>query len=639
MTQFLRLLKEEDKGAALASTTAHVRSGAEDSRHFEVDPASFEVVPGAPFAYWVSNRVRETFQRLPAFEDTGRAAEHGVSTKDDFRFLREWWEVVTDNQGWFPFAKGGAYSPFYADVYLVVNWRTNARELEAALLKKYPYLGDDANWVLHRECHYFHPGVTWPRRTQRFGPRVLPGECIFADKGCAAFSVNDDPAQNLSTLSIMASRPFGGLVELKLNAGDATARSYEVGIIQSTPVPELTGGQQSHLSSLSLRAWSLKRTLDTVTETSHAFLLPTFLRPLLGPFGPPAIEAELARIQQEIDDICFDLYGFDEADRAAMTETTVSADEGTAAEEDAGQEDAEDTDEEISADAQPALLSWCVGVAFGRFDICLATGERTMSPEPGSFDPLPAKSPGMLPDGVEPFHTHAGILVDDKGDPHDLPHLVEEVLEKVDMPVSSDVRDWLQHDFFAFHLQHYSKSRRKAPIYWPLSTRSGVYTLWVYYPSLTDQTLYTAVNDFVEPKLKQVIAQATMLNARGPNRTRDEEKKLEELQNMEDELTDLRDALLKIAPTYHPDQDDGVQITTAPLWPLFRHKPWQKLLKETWTKLEKGDYDWAHLAMDYWPDRVRAKCTTDKSLAIAHGLEDLYVEPEIQARKTRTRRQ
>ena len=76
-------------------------------------------------------------------------------------------------------------------------------------------------------------------------------------------------------------------------------------------------------------------------------------------------------------------------------------------------------------------------------------------------------------------------------------------------------------------------------------------------------------------------------------------------------------------------------ITAAPLWPLFRHKPWQKILKDTWAKLQKGDYDWAHLAMSYWPTRVREKCKTDKSLAIAHDLETLYVEPNVKPNKTR----
>jgi hypothetical protein len=244
----------------------------------------------------------------------------------------------------------------------------------------------------------------------------------------------------------------------------------------------------------------------------------------------------------------------------------------------------------------------------------------------------------MLPDDALPFHAHLGILVDDLGHPHDLARLIEEVLSRVEMSVSDDVRRWLRKDFFAFHLQRYSKSRRKAPIYWPLSTASGSYTLWVYYPSLNNQTLFTAVNDFLDGpngKLTQVNRECAELRMKGNARSRNEEKQYEALQIFEQELSDLRDTLLKIAPTYQPNHDDGVQITAAPLWPLFRHKPWQKVLKDTWAKLEKGDYDWAHLAMAYWPDRVREKCKTDKSLAIAHGLEDLYVEPEAAPMKAR----
>ena len=78
-----------------------------------------------------------------------------------------------------------------------------------------------------------------------------------------------------------------------------------------------------------------------------------------------------------------------------------------------------------------------------------------------------------------------------------------------------------------------------------------------------------------------------------------------------------------------------MQITAAPLWSLFRNKAWQKVLKDSWDKLEKGDYDWTQLAMTYWPARVREKCKTDKSLAIAHGLEDLYLELPATPKKTR----
>lgn len=192
--------------------------------------------------------------------------------------------------------------------------------------------------------------------------------------------------------------------------------------------------------------------------------------------------------------------------------------------------------------------------------------------------------------------------------------------------------------FFAEHLKRYSKSRRQAPIYWPLQTPSGSYTVWLYNHRLTDQTLYTCVNDVVEPKLTQVTEQLNALRTK-TGRSMQEEKKFERMLDFEQELKDFRDELLRVARFWKPNLNDGVQITAAPLWKLFQHKPRQKRLKETWDKLEKGDYDWAHLAYSIWPDRVHEKCKHDKSLAIAHGLEDLYEEPPEQPRKKRSRKQ
>jgi hypothetical protein len=66
-----------------------------------------------------------------------------------------------------------------------------------------------------------------------------------------------------------------------------------------------------------------------------------------------------------------------------------------------------------------------------------------------------------------------------------------------------------------------------------------------------------------------------------------------------------------------------VLITASPLWKLFRHSKWRSDLRACWEKLEKGDYDWAHLAYSIWPERVKEVCKKDRSIAIAHGLEDL----------------
>ena len=720
MTTFLRLLAESDKAAALLEVCARQRAGVSgqwsvnsgqkggDPRIFEVAPSAFDTVPGKPFAYWVSEAVRETFRRLPAFEGEGRTVRVGLQTGDDFRFVCAWWEtggtraLFADGQDgptskWFPFAKGGAYSPLYADVYLMVNWARDGLELDS-------FTGS----VIRNPDFYHRPGLTWPLRAYRFAPQALPEGCIFSVRGYCAFP---EDGQEAKTLGIFNSAPFDFLFKTAL--GRFGYPEFIVGILQIMPWAETSDAQGQKLAALARRAWSLKRTLDTVNETSHAFLLPAALRTLTptplpegeglelpSPSGrragdesataynPPAINAELVRIQADIDAIAFDLYGFCEADRqATLTPTPLPGGEGldltSPAKGSAGDAEASDEDEDTAPiDQSASLLSWAVGVAFGRFDWRLATGERAAPPEPEPFDPLPAKSPGMLPDGAAAFHAHPGILVDDQGHPHDLTRLIEAVLDEVfserwsvagktprttdhgslttdhgplstnhgplttdhgplttdHWPLNTDIRRWLQRDFFTFHLQRYSKSRRKAPIYWPLSTTSGSYTLWLYYPNLTSQTLYTAINDFIEPKLKQVGADVTVLRNKGSARTRDDEKQFEALQAFELELIELRDTLLKLAPTYKPNHDDGVQISAAPLWPLFRHKPWQKVLKDTWAKLEKGDYDWAHLAMNYWPERVREKCKTDKSLAIAHGLEALYIEPEAKPKKTRGRK-
>ncbi len=619
MTTFLRLLADKDKASNLRTACSAVRAGVSEARIFDVAPGAFQSVPGVPFSYWVSEDIRQTFKRFPAFEGGLRSVRQGLATADDFRFVRVWWEVQSVGLCWFGLAKGGAYSRFYSDTPTVVNWASSGKELNS-------FSGS----VIRNPDFYCRPGISWPLRGIKFSAQAISKGCVFSVAGKMAFA----PEHELEAwLAIFNTHAFDYLI--RLFAGKVGGVQYEVGLIGGIPISPMSTELSFRLSELARNGWHLKRKLASTDERSHAFLLPSLLRARLDDYDVPTIEAELVHIQAEIDDIAFELYGFSDADRASALG---SADAEVATDEPSDFDDGDEYDAVDDAPSTDGLLSWAVGVAFGRFDWRLASGERTSLPEPEPFDPLPAKSPGMLPDGVTPFHQHAGILVDDLGHSQDLARLVEQVLETVDAPVADDVRRWVQKDFFAFHLKRYSKSRRKAPIYWPLATASGSYTLWLYYPCLNDQTLFTAVNDFVDPKLKDVRKELQDLRDKGAGRSQQDEKRLEALVSLEHELADLRDSLLEIAPNYRPNHDDGVQITASPLWKLFRHKPWQKVLKDTWAKLEKGDYDWAHLAMNYWPERVREKCISDKSLAIAHALEELHVEPEAVSKGARGRK-
>ena len=134
----------------------------------------------------------------------------------------------------------------------------------------------------------------------------------------------------------------------------------------------------------------------------------------------------------ELDERIAELCGLTPSEFKALErdhdEALMRAPGATAVEEDdadAGEQSI--TQSETVVQLGNSIWSWAIGVAFGRFDWRLAMDERVVPTEPGVFDPLPSRSPGMLPEGDRSFHIHSGILVDDQGHPHDLAHLVEEV--------------------------------------------------------------------------------------------------------------------------------------------------------------------------------------------------------------------
>ena len=494
MTTFLNLLSEPDKQAALLSAVKH-----NVGQIVSFDPVDFGKIPGSPFAYWVSVRVLKAYESH-RFDDEayGRSTRCGLGTLDDFRFIRLFWEPKEKGDIWVTYFHGGIFSRFYDNFPLVVNWASSGKEIKQYVKNKV----GSASRKVQGEDKYFQPGFVFPRRTKGFSPKFMPRGGIFSTGGQAGFAPTAELAQ---TVGLLASQVCTFLISLSQGrTGDAA--QYEVGLVKRLPWPSHDNFKEK-LASLAYRGWSLKRTLDTTVETSIAYLLPEVLRHRLGGFDVRAIESEIVGIQHELDEIALEIYALEMEDCVLISQQ-IGATGDLTSEKSASNDETSPIDDGYQAgtSATDALFSWAVGVVFGRFDWRLATSERKAPPEPGPFDALPARSPGMLPDDSEPFHRHFGILADDQGHPDDVTNLVEEVLGRVDVPVSDDLRRCLQRDFFASHLQRYSKSRRKAPIYWPLSTRSGSYTLWAYYPSLTTQTLYTVINDFIEPKVKQVGA-------------------------------------------------------------------------------------------------------------------------------------
>jgi hypothetical protein len=656
---FLRLLRDEDKARTLAEAISALQEGRKpESVVYPVSPASFRQVPGSPFAYWVSERIRRLFTELPAFESDGRAVRVGLQTSDDFRFVRAWWEVSSEcildgangpdwrqdltafqawcrqrtfeGKRWVPLAKGGAYSPYYTDLQLVVNWGQDGQEMKAWADPLY----GNSGWsrIIKSVDFYFRPGLTWPLRGIRLSAQAVPSGSIFSVAGKLATS---NRLKELSTiLALMNSKVFDFLVGVF--AGKVGGVQYEVGLIGRIPLPN--GFDEQSLEEKATGAYEASVSQGSSDERNHFFFLPALLQ-VLGDtlaerlaawrISVAKIEEQLDEYQLEIDGVPFRLYGIDDDDRRAIENSFSGQRSETSNEEpdtDPAGEGAET--EPIAGERRLVadLLAYAGGCVFGRWDVRFATGERQPPKLPNPFAPLPVCSTGMLtgedglplreaPPGYPLRIDQDGILVDDPDNPDDIVRRVREVLEVLwqdraeaiereacEILGVRELRDYFRKPgkggCWDDHVSLYSKSRRKAPIYWLLQSSKKNYDLWIYYHRFDKDMLFKALLNYVEPKirleesrLEPLRAQRTAEGTSG-NGVKKIEKEIDRQEEFISELRDFEDKLRRVANLHlDPDPNDGVVLNIAPLRELV---PWKEA-KKYWDELRDGEYEWSSI--------------------------------------------
>lgn len=540
-------------------------------------------------------------------------ATTGLRTFDDERFYRLRWEVPPDrigaNKTWCPVAKNTEFAAYYYPYHVVVKWMADGHELA----EKNREINGQTAQARQGSRHYFKPGVTFSRRGEpTFSVKVHPAGCAFSSNGGVVL-----PKGSLSPYylcGLLNSTPFRAAVRLLANKYSYTSGHVEV-LAWREP-----GERGARISKAALDAAIRKRELERCHETDPYYGGPPQMAEDVRTLSEYAareaarrrsLASEILDKTNEIDAAVCELYelapAFEEwgekyrARPGDLVRSSVPVDVG-------------------ERDLAIELVSFAVGCAFGRWDVrCVAARAELADP----LAPIPTLPPAALKldsqDGLPASYPITvdtdGLLVDDAGHPDDIVRRVSTVFEVLfgtrapgierDVCLALGVetlREYLINPkgFFDDHLKRYSQSQRRAPIYWLLQSSRRSYSLWIYYPRLDRDTVFKALRNYVEPRIKQ--EEATLNEKKAQLAPTNElsrrersllSKEVEGRESLLGELASFKSALEQIASLgLEPDLDDGVGLNAAPFHELL---PW-KDAGTYWRELLEGKHAWSKIA-------------------------------------------
>ncbi len=586
---------------------------------------------------------------------------------------------------WSPVAKGGEYALWWDDIHLVQYWREDGHELRnfvdpSGKQRSFPKNLDKS----------FRRGCTYPyRTTSGFAMRLLPGGISFSVGGWAVFAPEGATCETvLAVYNSRVARYFMEILlgQGDSSSSGTAARNHVAAAVGGIPWPK--HAMYADTDRWVLRLIDLAAN-DPFDETGAYFNPQRLLLPEAESFdalcsalwgGMCDKWREVAQLTSLLDQSVAAAYSLDADDLAVISDAEGPALHAYPSREvdiDGVAELMRSGTEALTATAQAAcqskryvvkkayfvdrkvdlichilrvspesvlaaacaagpaacgastemaraILHALAGVAFGEY---VLGSSISSSPAEDSVLPNPASRPQCRVD----------MLVDDPGAVMDIASCIERAAERVwheraanilaeALGAGRTLRQWLRADFFEEHVQRYSKSRRKAPIYWRLGSPSGSYSVWVHLHRFSKDTLHRVLTDHVAPKLRYEENRLHGLKIEaGSSPAPSQRRTLADQEAFVEELQGLRDEVARLSPLWAPDLDDGVLLNAAPLHRLFGHtRSWQKECETAWKSLGDADYEWSHIAMRLWPERIVRNCARDRTLAIAHGLESVF---------------
>jgi len=634
---------EEQKRIAFEESLNKYLYGKKSDKVFIIEQEKLKAIPGWPFVYWVSDRIRELFEGklLGSVADP----KNGNQSCYNMRFLRFWWEAGLERimfgcdsretarhslMKWFPYMKGGEINKWYGNQYHVINYFDNGREMRDFRKK----VGQSDS--LNAEDYYFREGATYSALTiSSLSVRYLPIGFMFDMAGSSIFPKKTGVYLLLSVLNSKLSTFLIKVLNPTVN--------YEIGDIARIPFPNIS--KDSNFSEIIeekvKQCIQLKKELVKMDEISWEFeKLPSWDTGFTDILEK---EKELAILETEISNAVYELYNIHQDDIEQIEKefgklpgnlkkvSDLNSEESKVIESLYLQKhvykEALKRDREIFIDNRSEnqeVESQRRGRGVARYltleEICLASGfypevvfeyikhnklerdeERYKMAVKYVSYAVGALMGKFEVGGVKPDDD--GVLVFDEGHTDDVPIRVREVLEKilgnkrteeVIRTLGGNLRKFLISEFF---IKHHLKIYKKRPIYWLFLSGKKNYGFYIYNLKFTQDTLYSLINKYTEPKINFEKSRLSELHIKKDKVEGREKRDIEKLIVRGEELLEELEHFKKdinevIALRYKPNIDDGVILNMAPLYKLMPWKEPEKYYKE----LQEGKYEWSQIS-------------------------------------------
>jgi len=550
---------------------------------FSFNQHELKAIPGSPFAFWSSDKVREAFNKYMPISESGIAAS-GIQTSNNDKYLRFWHEVnsntvfdqsegfheIHEPSAWVPHNKGGAFRRWYGNQDYVLAWHQSGHEakIDPKFQKKnMKYQMKEAATWSHTSSGTFSVRYSQPGRSFNVeGPVYIHDSDLhfgvgFLASKVALYMMNLlNPTLHFLVGSVQLLPICNPLVVSTVKSAIAYGKSDWDAYENSREFTTLPLLEQEY------RAQNLEDTYESI----NAHWRETTKR--------------MQKLEEENNQIFIEAYSLQNELNSSvpLSEITLTC---NPAYRYGRSNTVEELDNKLRTDTMREFLHYAVGCMLGRYSLeapglILANQGETIKeymrrvPNP-SFEPdddniIPVLDGNWFSDDiVERFKVFLRTTFGAEN--------YAENLAYIEASIGKKIRPWFLKDFYAYHVRRY----KKRPIYWMISSPKGSFNVLFYMHRYRPELFSQVLEDYLRPFQSKLEGHLGDLNrimndsSASALEIKTATKEIDNIRATQRELQDWeRDVLYPLAGKRLPlDLDDGVKVNYPRFAPALKKIP------------------------------------------------------------------